>query len=32
MVKCEIAKRTLKLYSRVPSLLQVYSSLKGSWV
>jgi hypothetical protein len=28
MVKCEVAKRTLKLYSWVPSLLQVYSSLK----
>jgi hypothetical protein len=29
MVKCEVAKRTLKLYSWVPSLLQVCSSLKG---
>jgi hypothetical protein len=29
MVKCEVAKRTLKLYSSVPSLLQVCSSLKG---
>jgi len=28
MVKCEVAKRTLKLYSWVPSLLQVCSSLK----
>jgi hypothetical protein len=29
MVKCEVAKRTLKLSSWVPSLLQVCSSLKG---
>jgi hypothetical protein len=27
MVKCEVAKRTLKLYSWVPSLLQICSSL-----
>jgi hypothetical protein len=29
MVKYEVAKRTLKLYSWVPSLLQICSSLKG---
>jgi hypothetical protein len=29
MVKCEVAKRTLKLSSWVPSLLQVCSSLKA---
>jgi hypothetical protein len=29
MVQCEVAKRTLKLFSWVPSLLQVCSSLKG---
>jgi hypothetical protein len=28
MVKCEVAKRTLKLYSWVPSLLQVCSALR----
>jgi hypothetical protein len=28
MVKCEVAKRTLKLYSWVTSLLQLCSSLK----
>jgi hypothetical protein len=31
MVKCDVAKRTLKLYSWVPSLLQVCSSL-NDWV
>jgi hypothetical protein len=29
MVKCEVVKRTLKLYSWVPSHLQVCSSLKA---
>jgi hypothetical protein len=29
MVKCEVAKRTLKLYSWVPSLLQVCSSFRA---